>query len=106
MILVQPEALAKHIEQLVALPDELRETTIRRFKRLCDSFGCHNERALAAYLAEERQPLACQLACFLRICDQLKVQVKLPACISKLLRAYRRVPCVPRVPKSAWYAVH
>ncbi len=37
------QALAKHIEQLVALPDELRETTIRRYKRLCDSCGCHNE---------------------------------------------------------------
>ena len=35
VILVQ--ALAKHIEQLVALPDELRQTNIRRFKRLCDS---------------------------------------------------------------------
>ncbi len=36
---------------------------------------------MAAYLAEERQPLACQLACFLR-CGQLDVPVKLPACIS------------------------
>ena len=42
------QALAKHIEQLVSLPDELRETTIRRFKRLCDKCGCHNERELAA----------------------------------------------------------
>jgi hypothetical protein len=42
------QALAKHIEQLVALPDALRETTIRRFKKLCDSCGCHNERELAA----------------------------------------------------------
>ena len=80
VILVQ--ALAKHIEQLVALPDELRQTTIRRFKRLCDSCGCHNERELAACLAEERQPRACPLACFLRIGGQLAVQIKLPACIS------------------------
>ncbi len=28
------QALAKHIEQLVTLPDALRETTIRRFKNL------------------------------------------------------------------------
>ena len=56
------QALAKHIEQLVALPDELRETTIRRYKRLCDSCGCHNERELAAALAEERRPRACPLA--------------------------------------------
>ena len=76
------QALAKHIEQLVALPDELRQTTIRRFKRLCDSCGCHNERELAACLAEERQPRACPLACFLRIGGQLAVQIKLPACIS------------------------
>jgi hypothetical protein len=37
------QALAKHIEQLVALPDALPETTILRFKKLCDSCGCHNE---------------------------------------------------------------
>ncbi len=64
------QALAKHIEQLVALPDELRETTIRRFKWLCDKCGCHNERELAAYLAEEHKPRACPLACFLRLCGQ------------------------------------
>ena len=40
---IMVQALAKHIEQLVVLPDELRETTIRRFKRLCDKCGCHNE---------------------------------------------------------------
>jgi len=79
---IMVQALAKHIEQLVALPDELRETTVRRFKRLCDKCGCHNEGELAAYLAEERQPRACPLACFLRLCGQLKVPVKLPACIS------------------------
>ena len=33
-------------------------------------------------LAEERQPQACPLACFLRIGGQLAVQIKLPACIS------------------------
>ncbi len=56
---IMVQALATHIEQLVALPDEQRETTIRRFKLLCDKCGCHNERELAAYLAEERQPRAC-----------------------------------------------
>ncbi len=42
------QALEKHIEQLVALPDELRETIIRKFKKLSHSCGCHNERELAA----------------------------------------------------------
>ena len=50
------QALAKHIEQLVALPDDLRETTIRKYKKLCGSCGCHNERELAAHLAEEQRP--------------------------------------------------
>ena len=68
---VLAQALAKQIDQLVALPDELRETTIRRSKRLCDKCGCHNERELAAFLAKERQPRACPLAGFLRICGQL-----------------------------------
>jgi hypothetical protein len=27
------QALAKHIKQLVALPDELRDTTIRKYKK-------------------------------------------------------------------------
>jgi hypothetical protein len=46
------QALAKHIKQLVALPDELLLTTIRKFENLCDSCGCHNEWELASYLAE------------------------------------------------------
>ena len=76
------QALAKHIEQLVALPDELRETAIRKYKRLCDSCGCHNARELAAHLAEERRPRVCPLARFLRACGQLQMEVKLPACLS------------------------
>ena len=32
------QALAKHVEQLVALPDELRETAICKYKRLCVKF--------------------------------------------------------------------
>jgi ribonuclease HI len=76
------QALAKHIEQLVALPDELRETTIRKYKKLCDSCGCHNARELAAHLAEERRPRVCPLARLLRACGQLQMEVKLPACLS------------------------
>jgi hypothetical protein len=38
------QALAKHIEQLVALPDELRETTLKKYRQLCDSC-CHTMRA-------------------------------------------------------------
>jgi len=76
------QALAKHIEQLVALPDELRETTIRKYKKLCDSCGCHNERELAAHLAEELRPRVCPLARLLRACGQLQMQIKLPACLS------------------------
>ena len=76
------QALAKHVEQLVALPDELRETTIRKYKRLCDSCGCHNARELAAHLAEEQRPRMCPLARLLRACGQLQTEIKLPACLS------------------------
>ena len=76
------QALATHIEQLVALPDELRDTTIRKFKQLCDSCGCHNEHELADHLAEERRPRACPLARFFRACGKLKMDIKLPACLS------------------------
>jgi hypothetical protein len=75
------QALAKHIEQLVALPDGLRETTIRRFKKLCDSCGCHNEHELAEALADERRPRACPIAFLLRACGRLHMPVKLPACL-------------------------
>ena len=76
------QALAKHIEQLVALPDELREITIRKYKRLCDNCGCHNERELAAHLAEERRTRVCPLARLLRACGQLQMEIKLPVCLS------------------------
>jgi len=76
------QALATHIEQLVALPDEIRDTTIRKFKQLCDSCGCHNEHELAAYLAEELRPRPCPLARFLRACGQLNIEIRLPACLS------------------------
>ena len=80
VLLVQ--ALAKHIEQLVALPDELRATTLRKYRKLCDSCGCHNERELAVHLAEERHPRACPLARLLRACGRLGIGVRLPACLS------------------------
>jgi hypothetical protein len=69
------QALAKHIEQLVALPDELRATTLKKYRKLCDSCGCHNERELAVHLAEERHPRACPLARLLRACGRLGIGV-------------------------------
>ncbi len=33
--MVQARALAKHVKQLFSLPEELRETAIRKYKRLC-----------------------------------------------------------------------
>jgi len=76
------QALAKHIEQLVALPDEIREITCRKYKQLCAACGCHNEQELAAHLAEEWSPRACPIARLLRACGLLKMQIKLPACLS------------------------
>jgi hypothetical protein len=38
------------------------ELSFYEFKKHGDSFGCHSERELASYLAEERRPLACPLA--------------------------------------------
>jgi hypothetical protein len=60
------QALAKHIKQLVELLDALRETTIRRFKKLYDSCCCHNERVLAVALAEDLRPQECLMARLLR----------------------------------------
>ena len=76
------QALAKHIEQLVALPDELRETTRRQYQRLCDSCGCHTAQELAEFLREERSPRSCPIARLLRACAQLEIQIRLPACLS------------------------
>ncbi len=81
-VMLMVQALAKHIEQVVALPDELREITIRRFKKFCDSCGCHNEHELAAALAEERQRCTCPMASLLRSRGRLQLPVKLPACLS------------------------
>ena len=76
------QALAKHIEQLVALPDELRETTRRQYQRLCDSCGCHTAQELAEFLREERSPRSCPIARLLRACAQLEIQIRLPVCLS------------------------
>ena len=80
VLLVQ--ALAKHLEQLVALPDQLREDTIARFRRLCDTCGCHTSAELARVLAEEESPRKCPIARFLRACGQLGMPIRLPACLS------------------------
>ncbi len=81
-VVLMVKALAKHVEQLVALPDELRQTCIRKFRKLCESCGCNNERELASHLAEEGRPRACPLARLFRACRQLRMEVKLPACLS------------------------
>jgi hypothetical protein len=57
-VVLMVQTLAKHIEQLVALPDELRETCIRKFRKFCESCGCNIERELVSALAEEGRPRA------------------------------------------------
>ena len=76
------QALAMHIQQLVALPDELRASTIDRFRQLCTTCGCTNERELARFLAAERKPRRCPIARLLRACGQLDMDIKLPDCIT------------------------
>ncbi len=61
------QALSTHVGQLCALPDILRQTTIERYRRLCDSCGCHKERELAEYLHERRTTLRCPIARLLRM---------------------------------------
>jgi hypothetical protein len=79
-VVLMVQALAKHIEQLVVLPDELVcETCIRKFRKLCES--CNNERELASALAEKGRPLACPLARLFRACGQLQMEIHLPACL-------------------------
>ena len=76
------QALTKHIEQLCALPDELRQSTIDRYRRLCDRCGCHTARELAEHLQACRTPPRCPIARLLRACGQLGVQIRLPAVLS------------------------
>ena len=76
------QALTTHIQQLCALPDELRQNTINRYRRLCERCGCHTEREPAEYLRECRTPPRCPIACLLRACGQLGVQIRPSAVLS------------------------
>ena len=77
------QALAKHIEQLAALPDDLlQDTIITHYRQLCTACGCHNAQELAAHLAEERTSRRCPIARFLRACGQLGIETRLPVCLS------------------------
>mmetsp|Transcript_37221 Transcript_37221/g.99058 ORF Transcript_37221/g.99058 Transcript_37221/m.99058 type:complete len:2324 (+) Transcript_37221:2749-9720(+) len=78
---VMVQALATHIEKLVALPDHIRETTIRKYRKLCEECGCNNERELSECLASERLPRTCPIARLLRVCGQLGVNIRLPRCL-------------------------
>jgi ribonuclease HI len=75
-------ALATHVEALVALPDDLRQMTVLRYRALCAEVGCHTPRELALVLSRERNPRACPIARLLRACGQLDITVKLPACLT------------------------
>jgi hypothetical protein len=59
------QALTTHIEQLCALPDEMQQTSIHRYRRLCDRCGCHNERELAEHLSSRATAQWCPIA---RLC--------------------------------------
>ncbi len=76
------QALSTHIEQLVALPDDLRDRTILQYRRLCYDTGCNTVTELTDFLSKERKPRPCPIARFLRACGQLDLKVKLPDCLS------------------------
>ena len=76
------QALATHLEQLVALPDELRAQTVRAYRQLCLETGCNTAQQLADTLSAERRPRQCPIARFLRVCGQLGLEVRLPKCLS------------------------
>ena len=82
VVLIQ--ALATHVRQLVALPDSIRDATVKRYRRLCTSCGCLNERELAQYLAKEPDGefRTDPIARLLRACGQLGMHIKLPDCLS------------------------
>ena len=80
VILVQ--VLATHIEQLEALPDDLRKETIARYRRRYAACGCHTARELTSWLATESKTQRRPIARFLRVCHQLGVEARLPACLS------------------------
>ena len=76
------QALSTHIEQLVALPDDLRDRTILQYRRLCHDTGCNTVAELTDFLSKEGKPRPCPIARFLRACGQLDLKVKLPDCLS------------------------
>ena len=44
--------------------------------------GCHTARELTSWLATERKTRRCPVARFLRVCGQLDLEARLPACLS------------------------
>ena len=80
------QALATHIRQLCALPDEIRERTFLAYRQLCDSCGCHDECELIEYLAKEKKPRLCPIARLLRACGQMKTPCVLPSELSQQVR--------------------
>ncbi len=73
------------------LPDELRATTLKKYRKLCDSCCCHNERELAVHLAEERHPRACPRPL------RLGIGVRLPA--------YLSLPVGVAGPDTSWHGL-
>ncbi len=63
-------ALANHVEQLVALPDELREMAIRKYNGFVT--------AVVVTMSAACKPIAR----LIQACGQLQTQIKLPACLS------------------------
>ncbi len=76
------QALATHVEQLVAFPDDLRDRAIRQYRLLCSDTGCLTVPELIDFLSRERTPRPCPIARLLRVCGQLDLPVKLPDCLS------------------------
>lgn len=76
------QALTTHVEKLVALPDQIRETAIRKYRQLCEECGCNNEKELSEFLQSERLPRTCPIARLLRTCGQLGIDIRLPRCLT------------------------
>ena len=77
------QALSTHVEQLVALPDEIRERAVVAYKLLCTKCGCANERELAAFLVAETKPRACAIARLIRASGQLGTNILLPRALTE-----------------------
>jgi hypothetical protein len=96
VVLVQ--ALATHVQALVAMPDELRESTMdtSRFHDgwvLCTTCSCTNEQESARLLATVRtgRPRPCPIANRLRAsrCGQLGMDTQLPGPLSESAEEFR-----------------